>query len=81
MVNIKALATKAPRRAKGWMGPTAGLNDVVKTKIFTLPEIDSQFGGHPTHTKTQRRKYKLQLFEIKVLGKTSGSKKDEIEPG
>jgi hypothetical protein len=52
VVNIKAMATTAPGRAKGRLSPTAGLNVVVKTKIFTLPELDPQFGGHPTHTKT-----------------------------
>jgi hypothetical protein len=66
-------------------GPHSWAERCGEIKIFTLPEIDPQFGGHRTHTKTQRglyltEKYKQQLFEIKVLGKTSGSK-DEIKQG
>jgi hypothetical protein len=62
-------------------GPHSRAERCGEIKIFTLPEIDPQFGGHPTHTKTERGKYKLQLFEIKVLGKTLGSKKNEIGMG
>jgi hypothetical protein len=40
---------------KDWMGPTAILDDVKKTKFFALPELELRPLGRPVHNQALYR--------------------------
>jgi hypothetical protein len=62
-----------------WMGLRAGLDDVEKRKFLTLPGLEHQPPGHPTHSQSLYRWHYPGSLEESCWTKSSNSVHDNIQ--